>query len=120
MTQETVPLREKYRFLPPDIPFHEGLYSIHRTDIHGHPRGHPHLCVHGSEGGAGGTDGTRREPGDRVRQRAEGMRSLDLRTLEEQYVDPRRTNKAARAAWSLPTVPTPFTKDKRQQNRNGK
>jgi type II secretory pathway component GspD/PulD (secretin) len=66
------------------------------------------------------TDGTRREPGDRVRQRAEGMRSLDLRTLEEQYVDPRRTNKAVRAAWSLPTVPTPFTKDKRQQNRNGK
>jgi hypothetical protein len=57
------------------------------------------------------TDGTRREPGDRIRQRAEGMRSLDLRTLEEQYADPRRTNRVQRAVWSVPAIPKPFEKD---------
>ena len=45
------------------------------------------------------TDGIRREPGDRMRQRAEGMSALDLRSLEEQYADPRRTNEVRRAVW---------------------
>jgi type II secretory pathway component GspD/PulD (secretin) len=57
------------------------------------------------------TDGTRREPGDRIRQRAEGMRSLDLRTLEDQYADPRRTNTVEAAKWSLDSLPKPFSKD---------
>ena len=57
------------------------------------------------------TNDIRREPGDRIRTRSEGMRSLDLRTLEEQYNDPRRTNYLNRANWSIKNVPMPFTKD---------
>ncbi len=57
------------------------------------------------------TNDIRREPGDRVRTRTEGIRSLDLRTLEEQYSDPRRTNNLNKATWSLRNVPVPFTKD---------
>jgi len=57
------------------------------------------------------TDDIRREPGDRVRERASGMKSLDFRSLEEQYSDPRRTNRVHRAGWSLGDLPLPFTKD---------
>jgi len=54
------------------------------------------------------TDGIRREPGDRVRQRAEGMKALDMRSLEEQYADPRRTNVLNRAGWAFRDIPNPF------------
>ena len=54
------------------------------------------------------TEAIRREPGDRTRQRPEGMQSLDLRSLEEQYADPRRTNRVQRV--SLDEY-IPFTKD---------
>ena len=54
------------------------------------------------------TEDIRREPGDRTRQRPEGMQSLDLRSLEEQYADPRRTNRVQRV--SLDEY-IPFTKD---------
>ncbi len=47
------------------------------------------------------TEDLRREPGDRKRTRTEGMKSLDLRSLEEQYADPRRTNRVQRAEWSV-------------------
>lgn len=57
------------------------------------------------------TDGTRREPGDRVRERAAGMKSLDMRSLEEQYADPRRTNQVQKTGWSWSGIPLPFTKD---------
>ena len=57
------------------------------------------------------TEDIRREPGDRMRQRAEGMKSLDMRSLEEQYADPRRTNRVQRAEWSLGDIALPFTKD---------
>lgn len=57
------------------------------------------------------TDDTRREPGDRVRLRPEGIKSLDLRSLEEQYSDPRRTNVQSRASWSFNELPMPFTKE---------
>ena len=57
------------------------------------------------------TEDIRREPGDRKRQRAEGMKSLDMRSLEEQYADPRRTNRVQRAEWSLGEIALPFTKD---------
>lgn len=39
------------------------------------------------------TDGILHEPGDRIRQGIRGMDSLDLRSLEEQARDPRRTNR---------------------------
>ncbi len=39
------------------------------------------------------TDGVLHEPGDRIRQGIRGMDSLDLRSLEEQAHDPRRTNR---------------------------
>ena len=45
------------------------------------------------------TDGVRREPGDRRYRRVEGLTTLDLRPLEEQYADPRRTNAVNRATW---------------------
>ena len=64
------------------------------------------------------TDGIRREPGDRVRQRAEGMKALDMRSLEEQYADPRRTNMVHRAGWTLRDVPIPFTTDPDYRNNN--
>ena len=61
------------------------------------------------------TNDTRREPGDRKRTLAEGMRSLDLRTLEEQYADPRRTNMVEKSSF---TVPIPFTKDPDYKSKN--
>ena len=60
----------------------------------------------------------RREPGDRVRQRAEGMKSLDLRTLEEQYADPRRTNRVQKTSWQIGGMPLPFTRDPDYVSRN--
>jgi len=66
------------------------------------------------------TDDLRREPGDRVLQRAEGMKSLDMRSLEEQYADPRRTNRVHKASWSLDEMPLPFTKDPNYKNENEK
>ena len=57
------------------------------------------------------TNDIRREPGDRRRQFSEGLNSLDLRSLEEQYSDPRRTNLVERGTFQLGTVPLPFTKD---------
>ena len=64
------------------------------------------------------TEGIRREPGDRVRQRQEGLKSLDLRPLEEQYADPRRTNRVGRTSWSLESMPLPFTKDPNYKSNN--
>ena len=63
------------------------------------------------------TNDTRREPGDRKRTLAEGMRSLDLRSLEEQYADPRRTNRVEKSSFK---VPMPFTKDPNYKSRNKK
>ena len=63
------------------------------------------------------TEDIRREPGDRRKTRPEGMQSLDLRSLEEQYRDPRRTNRVSRSSWS---DYAPFTKDpdyKRQEDK---
>ena len=64
------------------------------------------------------TDDLRREPGDRVRQRAEGMKSLDFRSLEEQYADPRRTNRVSRVSRGLDWMPLPFTKDPDYRRRD--
>ena len=61
------------------------------------------------------TNDTRREPGDRKRTLAEGMRSLDLRTLEEQYADPRRTNRVEKSSFKMPM---PFTKDPNYKSKN--
>ena len=63
------------------------------------------------------TNDTRREPGDRKRTLAEGMRSLDLRSLEEQYADPRRTNRVEKSSFK---VPMPFTKDPNYKSKNKK
>lgn len=61
------------------------------------------------------TNDTRREPGDRKRTLAEGMRSLDLRSLEEQYADPRRTNRVEKSSFKMPM---PFTKDPNYKSKN--
>lgn len=61
------------------------------------------------------TNDTRREPGDRKRTLAEGMRSLDLRSLEEQYADPRRTNRVEKSSFK---VSIPFTKDPNYKSKN--
>ena len=66
------------------------------------------------------TEDRRREPGDRVRQRPEGIKSLDLRSLEEQYADPRRTNTQSRFTWELNDLPMPFTKDPNQKTEGEK
>jgi len=68
------------------------------------------------------TEGVRHEPGERRRQGIQGMDSLDLRSLEEQAHDPRRTNRVERTIMddvealpkgevSVPySFPRPFTK----------
>jgi type II secretory pathway component GspD/PulD (secretin) len=66
------------------------------------------------------TNDTRREPGDRKRTLVEGMRSLDLRSLEEQYADPRRTNKVEKTSFDLKNVPVPFMKDPNYKSKNDK
>jgi len=53
------------------------------------------------------TEDIRLEPGDR-RRHVEGIQSLDLRPLEEQYNDPRRTNRVQRTLMNG-YVPIPFT-----------
>ena len=57
------------------------------------------------------TNDIRREPGDRKRTLVEGMKSLDVRSLEEQYADPRRTNRVEKSAFDFKTLPMPFVKD---------
>ena len=66
------------------------------------------------------TNDTRREPGDRKRTLVEGMRSLDLRSLEEQYSDPRRTNRVEKSAFDISKMPIPFTKDPNYKSKNYK
>ncbi len=53
----------------------------------------------------------RREPGDRKRLKTEGLGSLDMRSLDEQYNDPRWTNRIQRSIWRLDETPLPFTQD---------
>ena len=45
------------------------------------------------------TDEVRLEPGDRDTKSIEGMGSLDLRSLEEQYANPQNTNTVDKAGW---------------------
>lgn len=45
------------------------------------------------------TDEVRLEPGDRDAKSIEGMGSLDLRSLEEQYANPQNTNTVDKAGW---------------------
>ena len=59
------------------------------------------------------TEDLRREPGDR-RRHVEGIQSLDLRPLEEQYRDPRRTNRVQRLSFD---AYLPFQKDSDYQRR---
>ena len=59
------------------------------------------------------TEDLRREPGDR-RRHVEGIQSLDLRPLEEQYRDPRRTNRVQRLSFD---AYLPFQKDPNYQGR---
>ena len=59
------------------------------------------------------TEDLRREPGDR-RRHVEGIQSLDLRPLEEQYSDPRRTNRVQRLSFD---AYLPFQKDPNYQRR---
>lgn len=69
------------------------------------------------------TNDVRREPGDRTRNiTTGGMKSLDLRSLEEQYSDPRRLNDENKDAFDFSKVPMPFTKDpnyKSQKTKEG-
>ncbi len=60
----------------------------------------------------------RREPGDRKRLKSEGLGSLDMRSLEEQYNDPRWTNRVQRSIWSLDDTPMPFTQDPNYKKPN--
>ncbi len=62
-------------------------------------------------------EGERREPGDRRRHRVEGLSSLDMRPLEEQYADPRRTNTVERATWPLGGLAIPFVNDPNNKNK---
>lgn len=68
------------------------------------------------------TNDIRREPGDRKRTLTEGMKSLDMRSLEEQYSDPRRLNSEKKETFDFSKVPIPFTKDpnyKSQKTKEG-
>ena len=53
------------------------------------------------------TDDVRQEPGDRGIRSSEGMKSLDLRGLEEQYADPQRTNTTSTSSLKLPFLEYP-------------
>ena len=60
------------------------------------------------------TNGVRREPGERRRKRVEGLESLDLRPLEEQYADPFRPEARAermRESGGAEAVPVPLAPD---------
>ncbi len=50
------------------------------------------------------TDEIRQEPGDRGARMAEGMQSLDMRGLEEQYADPQRTNVTSKVNINIPFI----------------
>ena len=60
------------------------------------------------------TDEVRLEPGDRDANSVEGMRSLDLRSLEEQYANPQNTNIVNRAGWFETSKPS------EEKNEEGK
>ena len=53
------------------------------------------------------TDDVRQEPGDRGIRSAEGMKSLDMRGLEEQYSDPQRTNTTSSSTLKIPFLEYP-------------
>ena len=61
------------------------------------------------------TNDIRREPGDRKRTLVEGMKSLDIRSLEEQYTDPRRTNRVEKSTFDFTNVPMPFVNDSKMK-----
>ncbi len=50
------------------------------------------------------TDEIRQEPGDRGASMVEGMQSLDMRGLEEQYADPQRTNVTSKVNLNIPFI----------------
>ena len=65
------------------------------------------------------TDGILHEPGDRIRQGIRGMDSLDLRSLEEQAHDPRRTNRLVTARGEIERLRRRLDERLRQLNETG-
>ena len=65
------------------------------------------------------TDGILHEPGDRIRQGIRGMDSLDLRSLEEQANDPRRTNRLVTARGEIKRLQHRLEERLRQLNETG-
>ena len=65
------------------------------------------------------TDGILHEPGDRIRQGIRGMDSLDLRSLEEQAHDPRRTNRLVTARGEIERLRHRLDERLRQLNETG-
>lgn len=66
------------------------------------------------------TDGILHEPGDRIRQGIRGMDSLDLRSLEEQAHDPRRTNRLVTVRGEIERLQNRLDERLRQLNEAGK
>lgn len=66
------------------------------------------------------TDGILHEPGDRIRQGIRGMDSLDLRSLEEQAHDPRRTNRLVTVRGEIERLQKRLDERLRQLNEAGK
>ena len=65
------------------------------------------------------TDGILHEPGDRIRQGIRGMDSLDLRSLEEQAHDPRRTNRLVTVRGEIERLRRRLDERLRQLNETG-
>lgn len=65
------------------------------------------------------TDGILHEPGDRIRQGIRGMDSLDLRSLEEQAHDPRRTNRLVTARGEIERLQHRLDERLRRLNETG-
>lgn len=65
------------------------------------------------------TDGVLHEPGDRIRQGIRGMDSLDLRSLEEQAHDPRRTNRIVTVRGEIERLQRRIDERLRQLNEMG-
>ena len=65
------------------------------------------------------TDGILHEPGDRIRQGIRGMDSLDLRSLEEQANDPRRTNRLVTVRGEIERLRRRLDERLRQLNETG-
>ena len=64
------------------------------------------------------TKGQRLEPGDMKRGAIEGVSSLDMRSLEEQSLDPLPPERDNKAFIDFSKIPKPFVKDKKiQENR---